>query len=77
MEFPEGLQKKEDITDSHFYDSDLVASFTYMLSVGTDLIYQVHILHTFINCIIVMSFFICNILQRIPWLLPYTLYKGT
>ena len=39
MKFPGGLQTKENITDSHISDSDLVASSTEKLSVGTDLMH--------------------------------------
>ena len=42
MEFPGGLQTKEDITDCHITDSDLVASSTDKLSVGTDLTSVTH-----------------------------------
>ena len=53
MEFSGGLQTKEDITVSHISNSDLVASSTDKLSIGTDLC-------TFINCMTVMSSFVYN-----------------
>ena len=39
MEFPGGLQTKEDITDGHISDSDLIAFSTDKLSVETDLMH--------------------------------------
>ena len=53
MKFSEGLQTKTSLIVMHIYDSDLVASSTDKLSVGTDLMHQSHMLHTYINCIII------------------------
>ena len=53
MEFPGGLQTKEDITDGDISDSDLVASSTDKLSVGTDLMHQSHI-HQLYNSNVVL-----------------------
>ncbi len=50
MEFLEGLQTQENITDGHILDSDLVAFSTDKLSAGTDLMHKLPMQQTFINC---------------------------
>ena len=80
MEFPGGLQTKEDVTVSHISDSDLVASSTDILSVGTDVMHAsvAHAadFHQLYNCGVLCL----QYPPGIPWLPTYsltTLYKGT